>query len=253
MLIEIVVDHNNRPHTSLRRRKILSQAGIEPTPKAAYLWGLQNLTGLRIAPFTEDHYRRLLLSVDTGSIANKTLRYKTRAYSPANEAAFDLAARSTSRAKKVSIRVDRTSPYEIFIPTTRGTWAEFRISPGGANELAGVSLDEEEALSPNTARLTARAEHGARIDRLAAKSASTKRSTKRMEPAIRLDKREQIDARNRETADVKRRLTGQVLPRWSDPSDQPSTPADDENDVYEQQRLRDLDHIRKHWNKQRPE
>src|ERR1017187_7123429 len=251
MLIEIVVDHNNRPHTALRRRKILSQAGVEPTPKDAYLCGLQNITGLRTAPFIEDDYRRLLLSVDTASIANKTLRYKTRAYLPANEAAYDLAARSTSRAKQVSIRVDRTGPYEIFIPTARGTWAQFRISPGGANELVGLSLDEEEALSSTTALLTARAEHGARVDRLAAKSASSKRSTKRMEPAIKLDKREQIDARNRETADLKRQLTGQVLPRASDLSDEPSTPSDDVNDSYEQQRLRNLERIREHRDKQR--
>jgi hypothetical protein len=117
--------------------------------------------------------------------------------------------------------------------------------------LAGLSLDEEEALSSNTALLTARAEHGARANRLAAKSKSMKRSTKRTGPAIKLDKREQIEARNRETAGLKRRLTGQVLPRASDLSDQPSTPANDGDDFYEQQRLRDLDRISEYGKKQR--
>jgi hypothetical protein len=248
MLIEIIVDHNNRPHTTLQRRKILSQAGVAPTPKDAYLWGLEHITGLRTAPFVEDDYRRLLLSSDTASIANKMLRYKTRAYMPVNEAAFELAARSNSRSKQVSIRVDRTEPYDVFVATSRGTWAQFQISAGGANELTGLTLDEEEALSSNTALLYARADHEARLDRLAAKNAGKKRSTKRSEPVRKLDKQGQLDARMRETGDLKRQLTSQVLPRPSDAL--PSTTVEDEAEFYEQQRLRDLEQIRKHRSKQ---
>jgi hypothetical protein len=249
MLIEIIVDHNNRPHTALRRRKVLSQAGVTPTPKEAYLWGLQHITGLRTAPFVDDDYRRLLLSVDTASIANKMLRYKTRAYLPANENAFNLAAKSTARPKQVAIRVDRTGPYSIFVPTLRGPWAEFKITAGGENELAGLTLDEEDALASNAALLWARAEHEARVERVAAKGVVSKRSTKRSEPALQLDKRKQLDARNRETAALKLGLSGQELVQPSLAEHRPSAPTGEVPDYYEQQRLRNLEEIRRHRSK----
>jgi hypothetical protein len=192
----------------------------------------------------EDDYRWLLLSVDKASIANKMLRYKTRGYLPVNETALDLAEKSTSRPKQITIRVDRTRPYDIFVPTSRGQWAEFRITEGGENELAGLTLDEEEALAPNSALLWARAEHEARVDRVTAKSAGTKRSTKRSAPALQLDKRQQLEARNRETADMKKLMTGKAIPRASETAYVQTTAAEDDLDFYKQQKLDNLAKIR---------
>ncbi len=208
VLISIIDDHNNRPHSALRRRRILTQAGVRPTPRNAYLWGLKHITGLRTAPLTEDDYQRLLLSTDTASISNGVLRYKTRSYLPKNESAFDLAMKSTTRVKQIGVRVDKTSPHELFAPTSRGEWAKFRITPGGASELAGVTLDEEEASASRTALLWAQAEHHARVERVAAKGAKPKGPTKRSEQASKLGRQQQIDACGQETVDMKRLLTG---------------------------------------------
>jgi hypothetical protein len=207
-LIEIIDDHNNRPHSTLKRRRVLTQAGVQPTPKNAYLWGLEHITGLRTAPLTDKDYHRLLLSVDTASISNGILRYKGRPYKPFNEAAIDLAAKSTTRAKAKDVRVDKTFPHEIFIPHSRGEWASFKITQGGASELHGMSLDEEVVQKTQTGRLWARAEHQSRVKRVAAKSTKTKTSSKRIEPAVKVDKLQQLKAREQATTDMKRKLTG---------------------------------------------
>jgi len=249
-LIELIDDHNNRPHTVLRRRRILTQAGIRPTPKNAYLWGLKHIAGLRSPPLTEADYRRLLLSVDTANISSGVLRYKSRPYLPANEAAVDLAAKSTTRARQIGIRLDKTYPYEIEVPTPRGDWAIFRITIGAASELAGMSLDEEEALASQNARLWARAEHQARVERVTAKSAKAAPSKKRRVQATVVDRQEQLATRARETADLKGKLTGQSSPLRLDEITTPSTPVEDWQKIEEQERLRNLELIRQHRSRQ---
>lgn len=248
-LIEIITDHNNRPHSSLRRRRILTQAGIEPTPRNAYLWGLKQISGLRSPPLTEADYRRLLLSVDTASISNGVLRYKSRPYLPENEAAFDLAAKSTARARQIDIRLDRTNPYEIEVPTSRGDWALFRITDGAASELAGLTLDEEEALTSQNARLWARAEHQALIERVAAKSPKTVPPKKNSVRATVVDKKRQLAIRAQETANLKDTLTGQSPPPHPAPSLGQTTQKDDWQEIEEQERLRNLERIRQHRSK----
>lgn len=248
-LIEIINDHNNRPHSSLRRRRILTQAGIEPTPKNAYLWGLKHIAGLRSPPLTDEDYSRLLLSVDTANISNGILRYKGRSYLPENEAAFDLAAKSTSRARQITIRLDRTHPHELKIPTTHGDWATFQITKGSANELAGLTLDEEEALTSQNARLWARAEHQARVERVAAKSPKTVSQRKQGAKVTTVDKQHQLALRAQETASLKHALADQPSQHHLDDPSPQMTPKDDWQEIEEQERLRNLERIRMHRSK----
>lgn len=245
-VIEIIDDHNNRPHSALKRRRDLAQAGVPPVPKQAYLWGLDNVTGLRSPPLTDEDYHHLLLSTDTASISNGILRYKNRPYEPANEPAFDIAAKSTRKAKSVSVRVDKSDPYEIFIPNARGEWASFLITTGGAAELGGLTLDEEEALAPQSARLWARSEHEGKRARVAARGAKAKRSPKRA-PAVKVDRQQQTRARLQATDDMKRKLTGDVPIKTT--TAKSSSPTVDWEQVEEQERLRNLELIRKHRSK----
>ena len=250
LLIDIIDDHNNRPHSTLRRRRVLTQAGVAPTPKSAYLWGLQNITGLRSAPLSEDDYHRLLLSTDKASIANGVLSYKSRPYVPDNEPAAELARRSTGRPMSIDVRLDKTLPTEILVPSGQGEWAKFLMTPGVANEIAGLTLDEEEALAGTTARLWARAEHEGRIARVAAKSAKHHGARKTGAPAVKLPKTEQLTARNQETAHMKEKLVGktpQPSPDEPYPSKLPS--SSDWARVEEEERLRSLALIRKHRTK----
>lgn len=201
VLIEIIVDHNNHPHSALRRKKILSQADIEPTPQAAYQWGLKNLTGLRVAPFSDEEYKRMLLAIDTASIASGVLRYKGRPYLPLNEAAIELAKRSPKRASKLNIRVDKSEPQEIFIVTTQGHWASFGLTKGAEDDIATLSLGEEAAFSEQNALLWARSEHASRVDRV--RTMGSRKPAIKRPKAIKEDKSQQLSARSLETAKLK--------------------------------------------------
>ena len=264
LLVDIVVDHNNRPHSTLRRRRVLTQAGVQPTPREAYLWGLQHMTGLRSAPLSEDDYHRLLLSTDKASIANGVLRYKSRPYVPDNEQAAELALHSTRRPRPVDIRLDKTLPTQILVPNVHGTWARFQMSGGVANEIAGMSLDEEEAMSGHTALLWARADHQGRVARVAA-STSKRRSSNRAAaegpapgrgkvatgtPAVaQLSRAEQIAARNKETARMKASLHGKPLTPSTDADSQEASSTPDWRRVEEEERQRNLALIKKHRNR----
>lgn len=244
-LIEFVVDHNNRPHTTLKRRRVLSLNNVPPTPKEAYLWGLKNITGLRRAPLTDSDYQKLLLSTDKASISNGVLRYKQRPYMPENEAAYDLAAKSTTRALSIDIRLDKTEPFEIYVVTTRREWALFRITEGAAKELANITLGEEEVLSTQTSRLWAQAEHKSKVGRVLAKS--TKTRPKQTKTVMKVDRQQLLDGRQKETVEMKRKLIG------IDASEQTNVEAEEKTsnwaDIEEQERLKNLELIRKHRSK----
>lgn len=261
LLVDIIVDHNNRPHSSLRRRRVLSQAGVLPTPREAYLWGLRHITGLRSAPLSEDDYHRLLLSTDKASIANGVLSYKSRPYLPDNEPAAELARNSARRPKRVDVRLDKTLPTQLLVPNVHGTWARFQMSGGATNEIIGISLDEEEAMAGHTALLWARADHDGRVARVAAKT--TKRTSsggmaveapapgsdkavKGRSSADQLPLAEQINARNKETARLKADLHGKPLQAPADVDPQDASSKLDWRRVEEEERQRNLAVIRKH-------
>ena len=209
---EVVDDHNNRPHAALRRRPLLAQAGVRPTPREAYLWGLKNLTGLKRPPLTDKDIYRLLLSADSATISNGVLRYRNRAYNPANDPATEICEHSPRRATKIKIKVERSTPFELFIPCKHGDWAQFRITEGGAAELLGVTLDEEEALAPVSRLLAATADHEAKVARVTRKSTHPKAEGRRRGRPVAVDREEQYAAAVQETADVKAHLKGQRSP-----------------------------------------
>lgn len=146
-LIRFIESYNNKPHTALRRISVLTQNGVPPTPQAAYLWGLQNITGLRVSTFSDEQLQRMLLSVDTASIANGQLVYKKRRYAADNASARALIARSTKKRKAIQVRVDRTFPYQVFV-NVRGDsdWARFSMVQSDRNAMGTATLDEVDAL-----------------------------------------------------------------------------------------------------------
>ncbi|MBF8179770.1 integrase catalytic domain-containing protein [Herminiimonas contaminans] len=253
-IIEIIDDHNNRPHTALRKLKILTQAGIAPQPRDAYMWGLENVTGLRTPPLRDGDYFRLLLGIDTASIARGVLRYKQRPYLPVNETAIEMARTSTSRAKSIKVRIDKTDPLEVFVETKFGEWAQFRLSVGAVKEIAGLTLDEEEALLGRTAMHWARADHESRVARLnnkrpadtggSKKGIAAKTTVKKQ----KLDLQETRELRTLETAGMKESLTGG---RKSSPPENSSHDSVKANwqELEERERLERLRVIQENRNK----
>jgi hypothetical protein len=247
ILVEIVVDHNNRPHSTLKRNKEFVKNNLPPVPQEAYLWGLQNITGLRKAPLTDEDYKKLLLSTGKASISNGVLKYKQRPYLPNNEAAYEVGAKSSTKAKSVDIRLDKTNPNEIYVVTTRREWALFKISPGAAKELSGITLDEEEILSTQTAKLWAQAEHRSRVERVTAKSIKSKNAKKLEVPVITLNKLDLLAARQKETAVMKQKLVGSEPSIKHEP--EAATPTSNWIELEELERLKNLEMIRKHRGK----
>ena len=130
-------------------------------------------------------------------------------------------------------------------------WAAFQVTRGGESEIAGLTLDEEEALSPQNALLCARSEHKSRIERVAAKSRkSSKTAGTSSTPAVKVERNEKISLREKETATMKRRLVGATTQTEEVP-ETGKTPDTKGWAIYEEQeRLRNLDLIRKHRSKQ---
>ncbi|MFC0251553.1 hypothetical protein [Massilia consociata] len=158
---------------------------------------------------------------------------------------------STRRARQVSIRLDRTDPAEVFIVTKRGTWASFQVTRGGESEMAGLTLDEEDALSSQNALLWARSEHESRVGRVAAKSqkAGKKAGTSRT-PAEKVEKAKQNSLRKMETARMKRNLVGGAGEREERSEDDKAVVEHDWTKYEEEERLRNLELIRKHRSRQ---
>lgn len=249
VLIEIIHDHNNRPHTALKRRRVLTQASVHPSPKAAYLWGLTNIIGLRKAPYSDGDYKRLLLATDMASIASGVVRYRGRPYLPLDEASFDLAAKSTNRAKQVTVRIDKTDPHELFVVTSQGNWACFGITRGGGNEIAGLTLDEEESLASHTSLLWAKTAHDSRLGRVASLSSKSIPASVFARPLTQESNKTLQSSRAEQTDLVKRALNETGEKTANNISQNVTASLLDWERIEEEERLGKLDAVRKHRRK----
>jgi transposase InsO family protein len=251
-LIDIVTDYNGRPHSTLRRNRELAHAGVEPTPIAAYAWGLENITGRRVPPHTDEHYRSLLLSFDKANISNGVLRYKGRAYTAKNEHAVRLLLNAPKRAKAVDIRLDMHAPYELAISTSGGNRAIFQITPGGLREISGTTLDEIEVFSKQTAVLNAEAESKSRIERLSKIAAPARRAAQagKASSGEDLDKLQVNALSDHESTKIKNKLwpnERSSVEKKSEPG--LTTLTVDWQAIEDEENRRNAEIIREQWNK----
>jgi len=169
------------------------------------MWGLKNISSLEETPLDDEDYFRMLLSFDRATLSDGSLFYRGRAYDPANKPAESICDFAPHKTIHREIRVDRSNPYEIYIPCKRGEWAHFILTRGGATELAGMTLDEEDVLLKQSSTLAEVAERQAKIRRLKHKSPSH-RQTKRRAPPVKLDREDKAAARVRATENLKRAI-----------------------------------------------
>ncbi|WP_050469216.1 DDE-type integrase/transposase/recombinase [Herbaspirillum chlorophenolicum] len=165
-LLAIVVEYNNRPHSTLKKYRELTQAAVEPTPQQAYLWGIKHKASKGAFPYSEDELSQIFLSADTATIAHGKVTYRDKTYFPKNNYAEVLAKESGARAKKVSIRVDKTYPHAVYVSSNRGERAEFEISASGADTLGVMTLDEEEAFEHEGKLLWAMSNHRSNLEQV---------------------------------------------------------------------------------------
>lgn len=163
-LIRVVTDHNNAPHSSLR--KMAARAGVLPTPQAMYLWGLEHITGLQTSSLSESDIQKMLMPSRPGSIGQGIVRFKGMHYEPANAAARRLARASTHKYQSITLKVDETVPTAVYVPQSKSAWAEFSLTHGGLNRLRGTTLAEQESLEYESLLLWSIADQDSRAGRV---------------------------------------------------------------------------------------
>lgn len=216
-LIRFVEEYNNKPHSLLKRRSNLIQNGVPPTPQAAYLWGLENITGRRIPTHTDEQLRQMLLGVARGSIAQGEVLFDGWRYAPSNSAAWDFARASSVKRKGIELRVDKTFPQFVYVPLRTG-WAEFEMVAADMRTLGAMTSEEREVLAPEANADARDIEHDQRRDRVTGQNRTKPKPASGAAPALptgrqNVDRTPQSPAnlaasRQTATTDVKAHLQG---------------------------------------------
>jgi transposase InsO family protein len=205
-LVRVVDKHNNRPHRTLEKYNVLRAAGIPPTPREAYLWGLTNLTGMRSPPLTDDDYFRLLLTTGQGSLANGLLNFEGRSYFAVNEPAQRLARASTRKHKPIEVRFDRLERPEIHVAMPEGPWARWRMTERDLQSAHGITLEDEHMKASKSKLIVAESRNDALIDAVVQpKMGKMPRMPTNREPSSREDV---AAMRKKESENLKRAFSG---------------------------------------------
>lgn len=214
-LIDVVDEHNNRPHASLSSRSILRLARVTPTPRHAYLWGLKNITGIESPPFDDADYIRLLLGNDKATIANGSVMYRGRRYRPMNAAAERQARLSSSNRRSIIVKVDRSDPVELYCPNGDSEWPRWQVDAAGLQELQEITFEEEDHLRERHRLLIAEANNDALIEAQRKSNTPVRRPTALRDESSAGSAPSKADRREAQTQEIKRDLlnSGESKPR----------------------------------------
>ena len=248
-LLQIIDEHNNSPHSYLEKRTVLKKAGVRPTPRDAYVWGLENITGIESPPLTEEDYQRLLLGVDKATIANGAITYKNRKYLATNAAAERQAKLSTSRRRTIQIKVDRSDPVDLYAPNGDDEWPKWSINEEGLWQIREMTIEEEDALSDTHRLLIAETRNDAFIEGLQRQDRPLKKNRTTPSEDDGASKRER---RTKETRDIQSGLLNKkpVKPLAKPPAKKPTEAnrvavAENWKTIEDRERLETIERQRK--------
>lgn len=231
VLIDIVIDHNTRPHKSLRRMKVLTRNSVTPTPREAYLWGLENISGLQAAPLADSDYERLLLHFGQARLTRDGIVFKKRTYLPDNDSAHSAARSAPIKGVQVDIRLEQIDPSWVLLPNKHGTWGKFVMSERDMNELDGSTLDEDEAHASQNLALWAQSETDSLRRRLTDRSKAGQVRRKKAD-RLQLSREELIALRKAETNAIKTQMN--PASRKSSGANAPSSTGDWQREAQEE-------------------
>jgi len=214
-LIEIVMDHNTRPHKTLEKYTLLSEHGIPAVPRAAFLWGAEHISGLTVSSISDDDMRRLTMREDVAAAGAHVLRYKDNPYVPVNAQAQRLAD-GWKKSKPIQILVDELGG-EVWVPVAR-KWAIFRLPPGATDIRGGRTIEEQVLHAPHARRRATVESNKSQIRR--AKQAGSGSGPRRSRVARKVSRSEQLALRRRETRKLKHLLASPV----NEATDHPAPP-----------------------------
>lgn len=209
-LVRVVDKHNNKPHRTLEKYNVLRAAGIPPTPREAYVWGLANLTGMRSPPLTDEDYFRLLLTTGQGSLGNGMLNFEKRSYFPANEPAQRLARTHGRKREPVDVRFDRLERNELHVPMSDGPWARWLMSEQDQASAQGSTLEDEKLRASKSKLIVATSRNDALIDAVT-QPRMGKMTRKQAAPESERSSRKEVAAmRKKESEQLKRAMSGKT-------------------------------------------
>lgn len=208
-LIRFVEEYNNRPHRTLKRRSAFFETKVPPTPKAAYLWGLENITGAIPTNHSDAQLQKMLMATDIASIKDGIITYKGWKYAPKNIPAISYTTSNPRIPFRLEIRIDKSFPQEIFLES-ENEWPQFEMVATDRRTLGIMSLEEYEELA-----IDARADH--RILEEEQQRAARANDQKKRRTAVTIDRSIQspqqiAQDRKHESAKIKSRLTGKPPP-----------------------------------------
>lgn len=243
ILIDIVIDHNTRPHRTLRRYKVLSAAGVAPVPQDAYLWGLKNITGIDASPLSSKDLQMLLLETDKVTAKDGVLHYRGYIYEPRNATSRRVAALWSKNSRQVEVRVDKSDPHDLHLWSNQ-QWTAFARRKGQELGIGPLTAEDVELTAPIATHLNAKSEYTSRIGRL--KKAQPPSSPKVKSVAVSAQKQRELRAQ--EAAVVKSQLGSQrththakTQSEGAKPARAPSWQQREQNELARQMKsIRDL-------------
>ena len=180
-LLEAIEDYNNRPHRTLRERVLeLAQNRISPTPKAAYIWGLQHITGANRGVLVHEDYDRLTLQTARATIADGVITWGPNRYYPANGAAWKFGQQGSRKRRAVDVKVDDTVPTELWVVTNGLDWPRWETNAAGVESLGAQTVQEREEFAHLHAADLKEAEQESHRERLKAAGQRAVRSAPRL-------------------------------------------------------------------------
>lgn len=146
-LVDVCVIYNNSPHQGLRRRlPELAAAGLEDTPKQAYLFGLKHVSGLAQNVLSTRDLDRLTLETDTATLTTKGFVWRHLLYRPANAQAHLVQRqkmRQSRRAKAgMDIKIDTDDPVDLFMRGNTDEWPRWELTDEGMAQVMARSIEE---------------------------------------------------------------------------------------------------------------
>jgi putative transposase len=210
-LIEIVLAHNNtRLHSSLKKMSILKKHGVKPRPRDAYLFGLKEITGIERPPLTDEDYAKLTLWKDTANLlADGSMSYRSRSYRPANAAARRYC--ELRDPGSVTVKVDQSEPYSLYIKSQQQPWPEWTIDQAGARDLRDITMEEQIMLAHVYRLGAARAANDALrgVPEMGRRSRKRRTDSSELMPEVTSA---QVQARRRQLSDALARSVGGAPP-----------------------------------------
>jgi len=206
-LIEVIRDYNGRPHTTLISYPQLAAHGIKPTPRDAFIFGQQQISGADVGTMSDQDFLVLLLDQDAAEGVDHCIRYQSEMYEPADPHAVRLAAAWRKKPIPVDIRQDELAR-EVLVWAGR-RWAHFKLKTGAVAQSGRYTPEERKRLREIAGSTAVVCGHQSLVRRLRAADPPLARNS----GAKRAPREEKLALRSQETDRVKLRSSGHSDPR----------------------------------------